>query len=82
MARKNVDKLVKGDKIVVDKNGEVAPVFVEAIFDWLSIHGEGPFMQRWMCEPPSAGVGFRVLEDEWSEDRKVRSIKQIELESV
>lgn len=39
------------------------------------------FETHWLCEPPAKGVQFTVLEDEWSEDYTLRTIKQIELAS-
>lgn len=39
---------------------------------------DGGWETRWMCNPPEMGVGFRVIEQEWSEDFTVRTIYEVE----
>lgn len=37
------------------------------------------YVQRWEVEPPAEGVAFRVLDDEWSKDGTVRTIREFEI---
>lgn len=37
--------------------------------------------QRWVCEPPSVELAYRVLRDVWSDDLSVRTVYEIQLVS-
>ena len=39
----------------------------------------GGYETHWLCDPPVAGTGYYVREEEWSEDFHVRTIKRVEL---
>lgn len=38
----------------------------------------GEYEERWMVEPPPEGTLYRVIEESWSEDYSVRTVRRWE----
>ena len=51
-----------------------APILTELRRD-----GDSYYLEEWYCEPPAVGVRYRVIDEEWTGEYHVRSIRRIEL---